>query len=405
MFKNLGKNYTRYAVSCFGAFFVYALYFNIFGTNAAQMMAFFGTDSVRQGLILSVQAVGGISIAVVFTLFGDRFNKLKVLWRGIVLLAAASLAVGLLPFFFAQGGGYPMVLALVVFAGIGFTMTDIMMNASIPEVFGDQRNAVFPLVHASYSVGSMVSPAMTSLCIIASVPSSYALPFIICGVLCLAEFFFLRSAARKIIPDTPYTHRPAVRKKISWSDFAVVKNGRLWLFFLSGVFYFAFQICVSAWFPSYAVSVLGLTNTAGGLGVALFFAMSLVARITAPLLYRIISVRRYYIGLGALAGVVYFAGYASQNAVIMFAAMFVGGYLQGIMSPALISLCCEYFPENTSTASAAIILSINVAALAGPALAGKIAVSSGYTAAMLISAVWLTLAGLTVAPLYIKVKK
>ncbi len=401
MFKRLGRTYSRYALVCFGAFFVYALYFNIFGTNAAQMMAYFGTDSVGQGLIISVQAAGGIAVAVFLTVFGERFNKLKAIWRGLFILAAAGTAIGLIPLAAGHGGGYGAVLLFACAAGCGFTLVDIMMNASIPEVFASERDNVFPLVHASYSVGSMVSPVITAALIAAAAPQTYALPFLACGALCFAEWALFRPAALKIMPDTPYAHMSAP-KKIARADFAVLKRGGLWLFFLSGVFYFSFQITVSAWFPSYAVQDLGLTNAVGGLGVTLFFGMSLIARITAPFVYRIMGVRRYYTVLGALGGLIYLAGYAAGSVPAVFCAMVVGGYCQGIMSPALISLCCRAFPENTSTASAAIILSINVAALAGPALAGKIALAAGYRTAMIVSAVWLTAAALAILPMYIK---
>jgi FHS family glucose/mannose:H+ symporter-like MFS transporter len=301
MFKRLGRTYSRYAFLCFGAFFVYALYFNIFGTNAAQMKAYFGTNSVEQGLIISVQAAGGIAVSIFLTLFGERFNKLKAIWRGLFILAAASAAIGLIPLAAGSGGGYGAALLFACAAGCGFTLVDIMMNASIPEVFAAERDNVFPLVHASYSVGSMVSPVMTSMLIAAAAPQTYALPFLACGALCFAEWALFRPAALKIMPDTPYARMPAP-KKIARADFAVLKRGGLWLFFLSGVFYFSFQITVSAWFPSYAVRDLGLTNAMGGLGVTLFFGMSLIARITAPLIYRIMGVRRYYIVFGALGG-------------------------------------------------------------------------------------------------------
>ncbi len=404
MFKRLGRAYARYAVLCFGAFFVYALYFNIFGTNAAQMMAYFGTDSVGQGLIISVQAAGGIAVAVLFTLFGERFHKIRVIWRGLFVLGAASAAIGIVPLLTGPAGGYAAVLMFGAAAGCGFTMVDVMMNASVPEVFPTERDAVFPLVHASYSVGSMVSPVMTSLLIAAAAPKTYALPFAVCAALCLVLFVSFRSAALKIMPPAPAAPKGA-SQKIAWSDFAVLKRGRLWLFFLSGVFYFSFQITVSAWFPSYAVRDLGLTNAAGGLGVSLFFGMSLIARVTAPFIYRFMSVRRYYIVLGGLGGLIYLAAYATQSPAAVFIAMVLGGYCQGVMSPALISLCCEVFPQNTATASAAVILSINVAALAGPAIAGKIAMGAGYTTAMLVSAVWLFMAALTVVPVYLGGKK
>ena len=161
MFKRLGKKHSIYACLCFGAFFVYALYYNVFGTNASSMMSFFNIDSAKQGFILSIQAIGGIIVSLVLAVLGERFNKLKVLWRGLFVLAIASAALGSIPLYVPESHGYVLALFFVVFAGIGFTMIDIMMNASIPEVFKKENDVVFPLVHASYSVGSMVSPLMT----------------------------------------------------------------------------------------------------------------------------------------------------------------------------------------------------------------------------------------------------
>lgn len=401
MFKRLGKKHSIYACLCFGAFFVYALYYNVFGTNASSMMSFFNIDSAKQGFILSIQAIGGIIVSLVLAVLGERFNKLKVLWRGLFVLAIASAALGSIPLYVPESHGYVLALFFVVFAGIGFTMIDIMMNASIPEVFKKENDVVFPLVHASYSVGSMVSPLMTSLLISFSNPLGYGLPFIVCAAVCLITGILHKKSAVSIMPFTPYE---AIGKKSSFkrkNDFSAIKNYKLWMFFLSGVFYFAFQVCVSAWFPSYATEILGLSNAAGAMGVTIFFGMSLLARLTAPLIYKFMSKKNYYIWLGGLSGVIYLTGYLSQNAVIMYTAIVIGGYFQGLMSPVLINLCCEYFPGNTATASSAIILSINSAALIGPALTGSLSQALGFTAAMCITAVWLTLASVTAALIYI----
>ena len=82
---------------CFGTFLSYGVHFNCFGTEAETMMAFFGIDETKQGMILTVQSIGGIIVTILLGLYGERMNKIHGLALGLGLMGVASVLIGTIP--------------------------------------------------------------------------------------------------------------------------------------------------------------------------------------------------------------------------------------------------------------------------------------------------------------------
>lgn len=97
-------------ILCFAAFTLYGMYYNGFGTNAEATMAYFGIDEVKNGAIMTVQAVGCMAITILLGLYGERLNKIYALGAGLLLLGAAGVLIGLMPQFMAVGSYALMLL-------------------------------------------------------------------------------------------------------------------------------------------------------------------------------------------------------------------------------------------------------------------------------------------------------
>ena len=64
--------------------------------------------------------------------------------------------------------------------------------------------------------------------------------------------------------------------------------------------------------------------------------------------------------------------------------IFVLGLLQGAAVPSMVILCSDSFPGRSASASSVIVLSVSLAALAGPSLMGTVILNSGYLWAMIM---------------------
>ena len=375
--KRMQKNFLGFAVVTLAVFFLFSMYFNHFGSNAAPMMSFFGITESQQGLILTVQAIGGTATTVFLALYGERFNKLKVIGLGLLLLTGAMLLIAAMPLYLSQGTGYAVILLWVVFAGIGCNCLDVMINGAIPELYPEQKETMLSLAQASYGTGAMLSPFFVTAIVNPDIASSFAVPLLIIGgasLLMVAPFWV---CARKILPQTPYADMNQIRQRAVENPAEIFKTGKAWLFAIAAITYFFFQIGVSAWMPTYFQRSLELDFQLSGLLLTLLFAGALVMRFLAPLVFRKMPVQRYFIGAGLLSAVCFVLCFTLRSVPVILALVVVGGFLQGAMVSALMILCCNAFPERTASAIALVTVGVSLASFVAPFVMGRIAEATG----------------------------
>jgi fucose permease len=241
----LSKEYRLFAVCSFCAFIVYAFYVNSFGTNAGIMMDFFQMTESRQGFIITIQSVGGIATAIWLSLFGERYNKIRIIAACLALLAVGSLLIGFIPVLLSGSGGYFLLLLFVIFAGVGFTGIDVMMNGVITETYPANKNTLLPTAHAFFSTGAMVAPMFVATLVDTSRPSSFAVPFLAIGIMSAVVFAAYSAVGSRIMPTTPYANLQEVRSRVSENPAEIFKSKKAWLLLLACVLYFSFQVGLS----------------------------------------------------------------------------------------------------------------------------------------------------------------
>ena len=83
---------------CFLMFLLYGMYFGGFGANSGSMMKYFSISESRQGMIMTVQSIGCIVMAVILGVIGERINKLKGLFLGVLVMGLAVILIGTIMF-------------------------------------------------------------------------------------------------------------------------------------------------------------------------------------------------------------------------------------------------------------------------------------------------------------------
>lgn len=377
---------------CFASYLLYGIHFNSFGPGTENMMGFFFIDETKTGLILTVQSIGGIIMTIVLGLFGERINKLHGVAIGMGMMGVASLLVGLLPQLCEPGQGYGLLLVLSLLAGLGSLTVDLLINGVIADVYPDRKNVFLPYVHAFYGVGAMLAPLYVSVLTTPEQPASFAIPYLILGilaiVLCAGQFL----NAWRVNPLTPYKDIAKLKKQSCGNPAEVFADGRAWLFLGAGFLYLCFQTGISAWLPQYCMNRLNFSYDSSATICTFYFLGALIMRLISPVIYKKISVRNFYVLTIALSAVLFalflFLPCGATAARII---IFCMGLLQGASVPALVILCSDAFPERSASASSIIVLSVSLAALIGPSVMGSIIKNGQHLWAMLLILVCLPL--------------
>lgn len=384
---------------CFLMYLLYGMYFGGFGANSGSMMRFFGIGESRQGMIMTVQSIGCIVMAVVLGIAGERMNKLKGLFYGLIIMGVAGLLIGTIPAYTAQGSGYGTMLCFSVFGGIGYIMIDLLMNGAVADVFIERKTTFLPFVHAFYGAGSMLAPLFVSLLADPSSPSSFSVPYLVigaCAIVLGAVFFF---AVRRVTPETPYADMAPIRARATANPLEVFRDIRAWQYFLCCFLYLSFQTGLVAWLPRFFEVKLGAPYETANSMLTLYFLGALIIRLVSPAVYSRVPVKRYYlISIGTSVAVfTVFLLIPTQALMLRCILLVITGLLQGIAVPSLQLLVTDAFADRTASASSAIVLGVSLSALLAPLIMGAIIESAGYMVAMWFITVLLLLSAAVLA--------
>lgn len=370
---------------CFGAFLLYGAHFNCFGPSTETMMDFFGIDESRQGMILTVQSIGGIVMTILLGLYGERINKIHGIAAGLGVMGVASVLIGTLPQYCAPGTGYGLMLVFSLLAGLGSLTVDLLMNGVITDVYPDRKNIFLPYVHGFYGVGAMVAPLYVSSLTSPEAPESFAWPYLILGIAAVVLCGGVFLNARRVNPLTPYQDMVALRKQARGNPAEVFRDGRAWLFLAAGFLYLCFQTGLSAWLPQYCLDRLDFTYDSSARICTFYFLGALIMRLVSPVIYKKLSVRNFYVlTIGTSAVLFALLLFLPCPPAVITALVFVIGLLQGASVPSLVILCSDAFPGRSASASSVIVLSVSLAALIGPTVMGSIIRDGHHLGAMLL---------------------
>ncbi len=380
MGKKHGMKFFVFACLCCCAFIVYAVYVNSFGPNAGLMMKYFNITESRHGFIITVQSIGGIITAVWLSLFGERYNKIYVISFCLALMAAGSILTGTVPAYLPDGGGYMLLLIFVLFAGVGYTGIDVMMNGVITETYAERKNTILPIAHAFYSTGAMAAPVFVTLTVDAMKPSTFSSPFLIIGIISAIVFAGYLITGRKIMPSTPYADMRAIKARVTENPAEIFRNRKAWIILAACLLYFSFMYGLSVWMPTFFQQERGMSHQLSGLMSTIFFLGALLMRFVSPLIFRRMAIEKFYILSGIASAVcmsaAFLPGLVFTPMIVVF--VFAGGFLQGAHVIALVMISCDEFPKRTASASAITVLAFNLAAMAVPLLVGFLAEKAGF---------------------------
>ncbi len=371
-------------ILCFLMYLVYGMYFGGFGANSGSMMRFFGITESRQGMIMTVQSLGCVIMAAVLGLWGERLNKLHGLLAGVLVMGFAGVLIGTLTLYTEPGSGYSRMLFFSIIGGIGYITIDLLMNGAVADVYREKKTTLLPFVHAFYGGGSMLAPLFVSLLADPDSPESFTKPYLILGIAAVLLGAVFWAVTRKVTPETPYADMTTIRARATANPVEVFRDIRAWQYFLCCFLYLSFQTGLVAWLPKFFEEHFHTGYETANSMLTLYFLGALVIRLLSPMIYRRVSVKRfYYISVGASVCVfALFLLIPDMPVMLQRILLVVTGLLQGVAVPSLQLLVTDTFSDRTASASSAIVLGVSLSALIAPLVMGAIIEGAGYLASM-----------------------
>ena len=288
----------RVAVACFVGSAIEWYDFVIYGTAAALVFptVFFPHLSTATATIASMGTFGAAFLsrplgAAVFGYLGDRLGRKKTLVASLLIMAVSTVAVGLVPTTAAIGVAAPLILIalrlLQGFAAGGQWAGSTLLSA---EYAPAARRGLYGIFTQVGSGSSTVLASLTFLAVNDTMGESsrafmewgWRLPFLISAALIVIALY-----VRLNIDETPVFAAEKAGNLLPKAPFMevlhLVQRRRIALAAGSVLISYAFYYMASTYFPTYARSHLGYSNSVilyigvlGGLVSVGFVALSAV---------------------------------------------------------------------------------------------------------------------------------
>jgi fucose permease len=346
----------------------------LLGSEAPLMMRFYSISEAEQGFITTILSVGGITSAVLCSLFGERFKKLKVLGYGLGLLALTTVLIGLAPPYYA-------VVICALFAGIAYTLIDIMVSSTFTQYFSSNAKTLLPMAHMFFGIGAMIGPYMMTAIVNPDIARSFTLPFLLIGGLTAVTFALYSLSARKVSSAVQSVGLQMEKSRPA----EVFRAKRFWIVLLGGLLYCCFTTGILAWYPTYFNETKGLSLDMSGLMLTLFFAGSLVMRFFGPFFFSKIKPQKIFIWFSLLSALSMVFALTLDNIVLIGLFTVLSGAFQALNMVALIFIGCALFPTRHASATSVAVFSYNIGGMIAPVLLGTLADKIGFQIPMLLS--------------------
>lgn len=363
------KQKTFLGASCI-IFLVYGIFQSLYGAQASLIMECFNITSAQHGFILTMQCLGGMAVAVLCAFIGDKINKIKACALGIAAMGVFSVLTASFSF-------YTVMILCGLGAGVAFTFVDIMNNAGVSDAFAENKKKALPAIHIFFGTGSMAGPYIATLMANPKEPSSFANIFMIIGIASIISGIFYAFSAKNI-------KMPKIQAQEKDGSKSIFKDKIIWILMIGGILYFSFQRGIQTWYSTHLISDMRVDFNTAGLILTLFFAGSFVMRLLSPALFSKFNIKKLCMICVLVSAGLMTAALCVQNIIAITILTTASGFAQGLFVAAYMYMATDIYPNNSGTASSAMLIAINVGGMSSPLWIGKMAETVGYTLPLFI---------------------
>ncbi|MFB0569723.1 MAG: sugar MFS transporter, partial [Nitrososphaeria archaeon] len=207
MDEEAAENKGHILASTMTAFTAYALASSVFGPSLPAIVQDFVLAPVQVGALAAAGSIGFLSVLPAGILT-DMLGKKKVVIAGIAVIAAGTVLTGL-------SSSFPLLLAALIFAGIGNGFFEGSVNAFVSDIYKDKPGFALNALHSTWGVGGFLGPLLAGQML--SKFGLWQLSFLVAGSIVAATIIPVAStsARQPISTGSRRRPRPTLRLNVS----------------------------------------------------------------------------------------------------------------------------------------------------------------------------------------------
>ena len=365
-------------------FFCYFYYFSqsvarsIFGTLTPFIVEHYGVSLTESSVFSMAESIGFIVIMLFVTVVADRIDKAWLLAVLGTIYAAILLVMG-------KGPGLALFVISLFITGMLGRYMDTTCTAYISDLYGENRSRFMSILLIIYYIGSTLAPNLNTFLIEnRKLPwfTSYQVSGIlmgVCTILCLIYLFTIKK------PEVTFQRKKSKDGK-RVSPLQLLKNRNILALFGNNVF-----TAIGMYFGSQLILYLSMLDpvvydtqtrsniaTAGSLGLIVGSALYVWVSKTMP--------ADKYLRIETLITFVFnVAGCLINKPTMWLILKFLSSAIGGGSFTARTLLCCEEYPEYSSTSIAMVSLASGITSTISTPLLNMLADATSFSFAMTVS--------------------
>jgi fucose permease len=354
-----------FAAACLGML-IFGIVLTTLGAVLPSLITRFGIDMANAGSLFLLMSFGILVGSLVFGPSVDRYG-----YKGMLLAAAALIAVGLEGIAFAPSVGW--LRAAVMLIGVGGGIVNGGTNALVADISVEGRGAGLSLLGVFFGVGAVGVPFALSLFL---GRASYAA--LIAGVGALVLVPLMVTAAARF-PAPKQTHGfPLAEAAGLLRDPVLLLMGAM-LFLESGM-----EISVGGWTATYVEEELGVGGRRALEVLSLYWLGMMLARLALGWLLRRVAARRALLACLAVALVGACVLLATRSLAAAAAGVFLLGAGFAATFPVVLGFVGERYAHLSGTAFSVVIVMALTGGMLLPYTTGVLGNAYGLRGSFLI---------------------
>lgn len=281
----------------------------------------------------------------------DKVGKRRMLNIGILIQAFGMV----LPFLHYS---FPMMFVSFLMLGIGNTLIQVSTNPLLQDVSPPERlSSLLSTGQFIKAIISFAGPLATTF--LATRFGDWKLIFVVYGITSIIVAVWLGS--------TPVEESKPEREPANFrSCFSLLKNRFILLMTLSIFLIVGAEVAINTNITNILMVKFGITLEKAAIGISIFFAGEMVARLIGAILLNWIKPRPFLlltslIALSGIVGILFSPGY-----IISLLFIFLTGLGAGNMFPVIFSLALEKMPNRANEISGLLVMAVSGGAFIPP---------------------------------------
>lgn len=339
------------------------------------IIGFYSLKAAMQGMLGSMQGMGGMLVIVLNFVMMGRVSKPIILTALLVMIAISMLGISLRPPFVT-------LMLLYMLFGVAKGLADTTTSSAIADLHSGKRMAAnIGVLHAMFGISGMLTPFAVML--LTNTGMSWDAVY--------GAFAIITLAFMAVYVWTYYTSREHVKPvfaqnpKLSPSGIkALFLEKRMWLLMGTVICYAIYQISYYLWINRFAVVYMNDASL-GALALSIFWIGTALARLLVPRLKISPQMILFWGNLVALLFAL--VGIWSMSAPMLLVCSLLTALACGAGVSMFLYIGCAWHKDNTTLVTSVLYFVFYIGQMVSPLIVGEL--SDGYGMQVGLSIVFL----------------